>query len=237
MTIEEKLRLYILDRYKSLREFSLEIDIPYTTVDSIFKRGVSKANVLNIIKICSALGIQAEPLLDGEIVLTPSRLKEEHPLLTKYNSLDAHGQQAVNSILEVELERMQEKEENKVVEIRRKYPIQEYEERVSAGTGNNLDYASAFITELDYEPPKCADFIVRVAGDSMTPTYNDGDRLFVHRTKDFNYGDIGIFFVPQDGLVVKEYTTDGLVSRNKDYKVIKADNGIEYVGKVIGKVK
>ena len=42
--------------------------MPYSTLDSIFKRGISNANVLNVIKICELLDIQTEPLIDGNIV-------------------------------------------------------------------------------------------------------------------------------------------------------------------------
>lgn len=218
------------DKGISQKDFAISIGVGNTTVAN-WEKGLTRPDVDTLALICNTLNVSPDTLLDIAI----DKDTTEHPLLQKYNSLDPHGKEVVDSVLSIEYERIQQN--NKVIEIQKKYPIQEYEERVSAGTGNNLDYASAFITELDYEPPKCADFIVRVAGDSMEPTYSDGDRLFIHRTKDFNYGDIGIFYVPQDGLVVKEYAADGLVSHNKDYEVIKATDGIEYIGKVIGKVK
>lgn len=67
MTIEEKLKELILKRYHSIREFTISIDMPYTTMDSIFRRGVGNSSVHNIIKICKALGISADALADGEI--------------------------------------------------------------------------------------------------------------------------------------------------------------------------
>lgn len=68
MTTEEKLKELILIRYHSIREFTLEIDIPYTTLDSIFRRGIGNSGVNNVIKICKALGISTDALADGEIV-------------------------------------------------------------------------------------------------------------------------------------------------------------------------
>lgn len=68
MTIEEKLKDLILSRYNSVREFTLIIDMPYTTLDSIFRRGVGTSSVANIIKICKELGISADALAEGEIV-------------------------------------------------------------------------------------------------------------------------------------------------------------------------
>lgn len=68
MTIEEMLKDYILERYKSLREFTHAVDIPYTTMDSILRRGIGNSSVNNVIKICKALHISADALANGEIV-------------------------------------------------------------------------------------------------------------------------------------------------------------------------
>ena len=73
MTIEDKLHELILTRYHSVREFTIAIDMPYTTMHSIFKRGIGNSSVTNIIKICKALGIIADALADGEIVSVRER--------------------------------------------------------------------------------------------------------------------------------------------------------------------
>ena len=68
MTIEEKLKDYILKKYNSMREFTIAIDLPYSTMATILKRGIANSNVNNIIKICQALGISADELAAGNIV-------------------------------------------------------------------------------------------------------------------------------------------------------------------------
>lgn len=68
MTTEEKLKSLILTRYQSIREFTIDIDIAYSTFDTILKRGIRNANVSNVIKICNALHISADALADGEII-------------------------------------------------------------------------------------------------------------------------------------------------------------------------
>lgn len=68
MTIEERLKELILTRYKSIREFTQVIDMSYSTMDSILRRGVGNSSVTNIIKICKALGISADELAEGNIV-------------------------------------------------------------------------------------------------------------------------------------------------------------------------
>lgn len=73
MNTEEKLKELILKRYHSIREFTIAIDMPYTTMDSIFRRGIGNSSVTNVIKICKALGISADALADGEIIPVKTR--------------------------------------------------------------------------------------------------------------------------------------------------------------------
>ena len=68
MTTEEKLKDLILKRYHSVREFTIEIGLPYSTINSIFYRGIGNSSVSNVIKICKALRISTDALADGEIV-------------------------------------------------------------------------------------------------------------------------------------------------------------------------
>ena len=68
MAIEQTLKDLILKRYNSIREFTQVADIPYTTLDSILKRGVSNASIGNILKICKALSLSVDALANGEIV-------------------------------------------------------------------------------------------------------------------------------------------------------------------------
>ena len=68
MTTEDKLKDYILKKYKSLKEFTDLADLKYSTFDSILKRGIDNANVSNIIKICKVLGISVDGLAEGELV-------------------------------------------------------------------------------------------------------------------------------------------------------------------------
>lgn len=80
MTIEKKLQDLILTRYHSLREFTIDIDIPYTTIHSIFRRGIDNSSLSNVIKICKALGISADALADGEIVFVKKQKVTDHSI-------------------------------------------------------------------------------------------------------------------------------------------------------------
>ncbi|WIV11381.1 helix-turn-helix transcriptional regulator [Proteiniborus sp. MB09-C3] len=55
----------------SIKAFAEKADIPYTTLYSILERGVGKASVDNVIKICKTLGItveEMEEMAKGEIM-------------------------------------------------------------------------------------------------------------------------------------------------------------------------
>lgn len=67
MTIEEQLKKIILDRYKSVRAFTQEIDIPYSTVDTIFKRGIYGTGVSTILKLFQTLDLDVESISTGEL--------------------------------------------------------------------------------------------------------------------------------------------------------------------------
>lgn len=75
MTLEEKLKNLILTRFKSMREFTQIAGIPYTTLDSILKRGVANSSIANIIKICEVLHLSVDALAEGEIVFKYEELE------------------------------------------------------------------------------------------------------------------------------------------------------------------
>lgn len=57
MSREQHLRNIILDRYISLRQFSLDADIPYSTLMTLLSRGISGASFDTVILICKKLEI------------------------------------------------------------------------------------------------------------------------------------------------------------------------------------
>ena len=61
MTREQKLRNLILDRYKSLRQFAFESEIPYSTLMTILSRDLGGASFDVVVKICRTLDV--DPLV------------------------------------------------------------------------------------------------------------------------------------------------------------------------------
>ncbi|HRX59586.1 MAG TPA: helix-turn-helix transcriptional regulator [Eubacteriales bacterium] len=74
MAVEQELKALILRDYRSVRAFSEKVDLPYSTIDSIFKRGIANSSVANILKICKELGIDADALGEG-------RIEKRHPTI------------------------------------------------------------------------------------------------------------------------------------------------------------
>lgn len=68
MNTEELLKKLIIEKSGSVNKFAQEIGIAQSTLVSVFSRGVNKSNINTIIKICQALEISADALIDGRIV-------------------------------------------------------------------------------------------------------------------------------------------------------------------------
>lgn len=68
-TIEEKLKAYILINYRSIRDFvnNSGVELSYTTIDGMLKRGLGRSSIHNVIKVCNALHISTDALAEGRI--------------------------------------------------------------------------------------------------------------------------------------------------------------------------
>lgn len=110
-----------------------------------------------------------------------------------------------------------------------------YQRLASAGTG---EYIFDDIPTDTIEAPymEHADFIIGVNGNSMEPTYYDGDKVYVEKQQIVEIGDIGIFMVNNE-CFIKEAGREGLISHNKKYDLIPGSEHIICVGKVLGKVE
>lgn len=66
--LEQKLKDMIVSQYGSMKKFCETINMPWTTLDSILKRGVANSNISNVLKITKELNLDAEALVDGNII-------------------------------------------------------------------------------------------------------------------------------------------------------------------------
>ena len=97
MTIEEQLRKEILKQYGSVRAFTNEIGVSYSTLDSALKRGISNAGVSTMIRVFQALQLDIENIQRGDLYYSaenenaPSR--KDAALLAMFNQLNEEGQE------------------------------------------------------------------------------------------------------------------------------------------------
>ncbi|MFI3060360.1 XRE family transcriptional regulator [Streptococcus suis] len=233
---EQNLRELIERRYGSVRQFSLKIDMPASTINSILNRGILNSNVDNVLRICTALGIKPDIfsiLLDNNI--------EQPEILTLYNQLEPTRQEKVLDYAEVQLE-----EQNKVTSI---FEVREDSEDyitdyvkglVAAGHGTfQEDNLNMEVRLRANDVPEKYDTIAKVAGDSMEPMIKDNDLLFINVTSQVEINDIGIFQINGKNFVKKlKRDYDGrwyLQSLNNSYEEIylTEDDDIRTIGEVV----
>lgn len=68
--MEEEIKNMIVERYGSMRSFSDAIGLPNSTVVSILERGIGNSNITNVIKMCRALNISVDKLVDEHKIVS-----------------------------------------------------------------------------------------------------------------------------------------------------------------------
>lgn len=158
-----------------------------------------------------------EALLEAE---TGYSIPEDVEALVKETNKSLTQQQRSNT--------QQEPEMLNVIYITRWFP-----QPMSAGTGTEAgsDYPEEL--ELTKRPPRGTSYVAPVSGDSMEPTYHDGDKLFIRACEEIEIGQIGVFLM--DGKQwVKEQGDSVLISHNPDYEPIPMRDNIRCQGLVLG---
>ena len=90
MTKAEVLKKVILSQYKSVRQFAVEMDIPYSTLVTALERGIEGMAYSTVIRICDALSLNPvdfTPLDEGEDLsaqITTKRVMERY---TRFNRI------------------------------------------------------------------------------------------------------------------------------------------------------
>lgn len=217
----------------SVKAFSTEIGLAYTTVRSILERGVFNAKVENVIKICKGLNIKPESLMEIDdtiisesitkiIQLTPPR---------QHNVLDyAKHQLELQNNTKDNIVDFNDYKDNKVNEA----SVYGY---VSAGTGEQIFDEPQFKVAVKGDVP-IHDLALQVNGNSMEPMFHDKEVIFIEKTHEIKNGQIGVFIIDGEAYVKKVYVEDDrltLVSLNKAYPDLHfyENQSVELVGKVI----
>ncbi len=200
-----------------------------------WEKGIGRPDCDKLARLCDLLDVSADVLI-GCKSMAQRPTATEWGTLQKYRVLDEHGKAVVDYLIESEYKR--------VAAVTRKpkarlLTIDFYNYPASAGTGNFLDTETPEQI-LVKESPKAeaADYVIPITGDSMEPTYHDGDKVLVEKCDSVGIGEIGIFVVNGD-VYIKELGNKCLISHNEKYRPIPLteNDSVYCCGKVIGVVE
>lgn len=199
-----------------------------------WEMGKSRPDFSLIAPLCEALGVSADEIIGKQ---AQGISANERNLLYQYRCLSSGDQKAVAELVDALIRNRQQERQDYC---RRTFiPLYVAPYSMGAGLGEPLgdcvEHERMYV-RMTRESSR-ADRVVRVNGDSMVPTYRDGELLLVQDTSKVNVGEIGVFVIAGEGYV-KEYQLDGLHSHNQRYDVIcpSADDETRCIGRVIGVV-
>ena len=202
-----------------------------------WESGLSRPEFDTIAQLCRTLDISADELFG-----LPNRVDtlafEEREHLRRFRTLSKYERMSVDKLIDAMIEGSDlafREECEKNFERLRLAALP-----ASAGTGMPLmetDEPEYMYLRVNRDVCR-ADEIITVRGDSMQPTFMDGDDLLVEHTEVLKPGEIGVFVVAGEGYV-KEYKRDGLHSHNPKYKIIRPseDDNIRCIGRVLSVVE
>lgn len=197
-------------------------------------------------------------LLCGVLKITPNYLlasseddfsPKEKLLIKKYRLISEYSTEGINVVetvlnreyslaenLKKQNEQIQKMDVEVAEEIIPKRILAYYGKIAAAGKSYGFEDVTAGTIECPLtDESQRADYVIGVSGNSMEPTFYDGDIVYVKKDSHLKIGEIGIF-QKDNGIYIKEVGKEGLISHNPDYKPMTEENTVVCLGKVIGKV-
>lgn len=257
--VREKIRMS-LERYISAsgytqKEIADKLGVSKSSVTNWLK-GKNSPDANLVMPICKLLNITIAQFYGEDEKSTEDRPRlqkiappyseEAMKLAEDYDGcMDDRGRETVRGVADLEVARFKAKatlrkerqqmeagemqEPEKVIRFR----VPEYTVPMSAGTGEESAQEFPQDRELIAAPPRGTSYIAHVSGNSMEPTYHNGDMVFVHACEEIPVGRIGVFLMDGKQLV-KERGDGVLISHNPDYDPIPMRNDIRCQGLVLG---
>ena len=154
-----------------------------------WEKGIGRPDCDKLARLCDLLGVSADELI-GCKSMAQRPTATEWTTLQKYRALDEHGKEVVDYLIDSEYKRVR-------LSMKKPKPrmlkIDWYTLPASAGTGSILDsdLAEELLVPESAEAEQ-ADFVISVGGDSMEPTYHDGDKVFVEKCDSVDIGEVGM---------------------------------------------
>ena len=203
---------------------------------SNWERGRSRPDFNLIPAICKALAVSPYELLGMEspaVQITP----REEGLVRKYRKLEERFKAHIDIVMDSLVQAQEAENEPDLFEIEFR-PV-----RLAAGPDAGLHDIVESEKIILHDSPLLhrASGVYKVNGDSMEPTFHDGDLVFVEDIPNgapLHFGEIGAFAIGNE-TYIKEYQQDGLHSHNPHYPVMRfeEDAGVLLIGRVLGVVE
>lgn len=223
-------------------DITRQTGIPASTLTGYFKgtRLPSPVNVQKLADFFNVLKSDVDPRFKKISESDTDGLRIR--LLSKYEKLNTENKKKVVDYADNKL-KDQKRQQNKI------HPINENDNTyyvdvlgsVSAGTGEWLTDEQHEEVTVNNEPP-AHDFALRVNGDSMTPTFSDGQIIYVNKiydTEEVRNNQFVIAELNGNSYVKKVVFSNNrkncqLISLNKEYKPINVTKDDEF--KIVGLV-
>lgn len=256
MSFGERLKEARILRGLTQKQLAERLNIGSTTVTG-YEKDNSEPNMVTINKIMEILKIDANFLFQDEateLYKNEASPEEFENIVKKYRFLKTYspnGLNVVDMVLNSEYNLAKQlKEQSEYIQVLENANIENkpsvidtrlinyYYRVASAGTGQIIfDMPPTKRIEIPNIPEyKKADYAIGVNGNSMEPTYHDGDTLLIEMADEIAVGEIGIFIV--DGASYVKKLGDGeLISLNPEFENVPLTENSRCMGRVLGKLE
>lgn len=232
MELGELISFYRRRSGMTIDELAEKSGVPKSTINKIIGGMTRSPSLDNVKSIAKAMGLKLDDFdKDPELVDMFSITEQE--IIKKYRLLNPEWKEAVDNILNIGYQAstsapQAEQPDDKII-----YIFPGYSMPMSAGTGQFAGDEYPENYRLVKEPPRGASFIAPVSGDSMEPSFHNGDLVFVRTQPEVEIGQVGVFFM--DGQQwIKELGEKELISHNPEYEPIQMREDIVCQGLVLG---
>lgn len=228
----ERVRFYRENAGIEQKELAKRIGITGNSVSN-WENGRSRPDINLIPDLCRVLDVSLYELFGLTDPLEHySRAEQEH--METYRNLSAGHRYAVDQLIS------SLSDAEKAATVPQLRTLMHFTRSLAAGTGDPTEFEDSSTQIFLYADriSNRANCVFTVSGDSMEPTYHDGDLVLVERIPDAPQlvsGEIGAFIVGNE-TYIKQYEEDGLHSLNPKYKPMHfADETSVYlIGRVLG---
>lgn len=229
----------------SQKELAKKLNVSPSRISN-WEQGSNCPNIEILFEVCKVLNVSINDIYgvypDSEMTLSYN----EQEYIKKYRFISTHspdGASVVDMVLarEYSIAEQLEKKDERIIDLEERLVprrIFAYHGKIaSAGTSYGFDDIASGTIEVPLEKAhENADYTIGVSGDSMEPTYYDGDIVYVQKATHLNVGDVGIF-QKDNCIYIKEVGENGLISHNSKYKPMTDGGDVVCLGKVLGKVE